>query len=346
MTMFETFTVPKWQHKSPDVRREAVEQLDAQDVLLELIHTDPDAGVQAAALARITDPVALDTLLDSLSGDLQQQARTQRLRQLLPAEDGLAAIRDDALLVRIANLTDDATLADRAIECVSSEDLRMDLACRHPVAKVRLNAALGIKNLERLNELMLLARGHDKAVYRHCQAILEEHEAAQKAAQEQLAKVAQLVERAAKLAESISSLDAASSHKMLSYQWQAVAAAASPQQSEQFHNDMARCESQLAQLAKESAQTLAARNDAIARASAARVMQQAIFDELEQMGQSVAPPRDSASIQAFEARLDDIATRWQGEQVTVKASLEHAGVFVFRLELLRSMLRALPKRNP
>ena len=343
MSMFETFTAPKWQHKSPDVRREAIEQLDAQDVLLELINTDPDAGVQAAALARITDPVALDTLLDSLSGDLQQQARTQRLRQLLPEEDGLAAIRDDALLVRIASLTDDATLADRAIECVTSEDLRMDIACHHPVARVRLNAALGIKNLERLNELMVLARGHDKAVYRHCQAILEEHEAAQRSAREQQEKIFQLVERAAKLADSISSLDAASNHKMLSYQWQTVAAAASPQESEQFHNDMARCENQLAQLAKESAQALAARNEAIARASAARVTQQAIFDELEQMGQSVVAPGDSASIQAFEARLNDIEARWQGEQATVKASSEHAGVFVFRLELLRSMVGTAKK---
>ncbi len=343
MSMFETFSAPKWQSKNPDMRREAVEQLDAQDVLLELTNTDPDAGVQAAALARITDPATLDTLVDSLSGDLQQQAKTQRLQQLLPTEDGLAAIRDDALLVRIASLTDDATLADRAIECVTSEDLRMDIACHHPVTRVRLSAAQGIKNLERLNELMLLARGHDKAVYRHCQAILEEHEAAQQAAKDQREKVAQLVERAAKLVKAVTSLDDASSHKMLSYQWQSVAAAASAQQSEQFLNDMARCESQLAQLAKDSAQALAARNEAIARTSAARAAQQAIFDELEQLESGVEVPGDSAAIQPFTARLDDVEARWRGEQATVKASSEQAGVFVFRLEQLRSMLSTAKK---
>ena len=262
MSMFETFTAPKWQHKNPEVRMEAVEQLDDPDVLLQLVEADPDPQVQAAALARITDASALDMLVDRLTGDLQLQAKAQYLQQLLPSTDDLETISDDSLLLRIANLASDAALASRAIDRISSEDLRQDIACNHPVARIRLQAALGIKSLERLDELRLLARGHDKAVYRHCQSVLEEHEAAQQTASEQQAKVARLVEKAAQLAGSISSLDAANTHKMLAYQWQAVATAASPQQTEQFQADMAKCESRLGELAKESAQALAARNEA------------------------------------------------------------------------------------
>ena len=89
MTLFDSLNRPKWQHKDPEVRRNAVGELDDQDVLFELAKTDTDSTVQARALSRITSPDTLDTLIDTLPGALQQQARNQRLRNCCPTRTGL-----------------------------------------------------------------------------------------------------------------------------------------------------------------------------------------------------------------------------------------------------------------
>ncbi len=52
MSMLDSLNRPKWQHKDPEVRRNAVDQLDDQDLLLDLVKTDSDLTVQASALSR------------------------------------------------------------------------------------------------------------------------------------------------------------------------------------------------------------------------------------------------------------------------------------------------------
>ena len=99
MSLFDSLTGPKWQHSDPQVRKDAIEQLDDPDILLGLVASDPEPTVQAAALARISDADTLDRLIETLPQPLRQQARSQRLRQLLPSTAGLAGIEDDATLV-------------------------------------------------------------------------------------------------------------------------------------------------------------------------------------------------------------------------------------------------------
>ena len=122
MSMFDSINKPQWQHHNPEVRKAAIEQLDDLAVLIDLVNADPDPEVRAQALSRITDDNTLDELADSLTQGLQQQARAQRLQQLLPDASQLPAISDDAILTRIASLTDEQLQQEVPSPCT----------CAHP----------------------------------------------------------------------------------------------------------------------------------------------------------------------------------------------------------------------
>ena len=248
MTLFDSLNRPKWQHKDPEVRRNVIDELDDQDVLIELAKTDTDSTVQARALSRITSPETLDTLIDTLPGALQQQARNQRLQQLLPDPDRLASIDDDAILVKIAGLTDDPELLAASIAQVSNNETRLDIASNHSLAKVRLHAARGIQDIELLDKLIHHARGHDKAVYRHCKTLLDEHHSVQRLEAERKEKIQQLAQKAKELARTVDSPEYKGRYQVLDQQWQAVKDWAKPTQKKQIQHDLDICSDRLSHL--------------------------------------------------------------------------------------------------
>ncbi|MEE8496433.1 MAG: hypothetical protein V3S21_08140, partial [Xanthomonadales bacterium] len=248
MSLFDSLNRPKWQHKDPQVRRNAVDQLDDQEVLFELVKMDADSTVQAKALSRITSPDTLDTLIDTLSGALQQLARARRLAQLLPNPDRLATINDDVILVRIADLTDDPELLVAAIAQVRNKELRLDVASNHTLAKVRLLAAQGIQDFELLDKLMHRARGHDKAVYRHCKTLLDGHHSVQRAEAERREKILQLTQQVKELAKAVDSPEYKGRYQLLEQQWQTVKNWAIPAQNKQIQHDLAVCSDRLSRL--------------------------------------------------------------------------------------------------
>jgi hypothetical protein len=205
MSMFDSINKPQWQHRNPEVRKAAVDQLDDQVVLIELLNTDPDPDVRAHALSRITDDDTLEELADTLPQPLQQQARSQRLQQLLPDAGNLPSIKDDTLLIRIASLTDDPELIAASIGQVSNLDVRMELAGNHPAAKVRLCAVQGIKEIDLLQQLLHHAKHKDKAVYRYCKEQVDKHHSAERAEAELQSRIRQLMESAAELSEGVDS---------------------------------------------------------------------------------------------------------------------------------------------
>ena len=133
MRLFDSINRPQWQHSNPDIRKAAIDELDDQAVLVELVNTDSDPGVRAHALSRVSDSDKLDELADTLSQPLREQARSQRLNQLLEDPAKLASIEDDAVLVRIASLSEGSELIGAAMGRVFSSEVRMDVAGNHPV---------------------------------------------------------------------------------------------------------------------------------------------------------------------------------------------------------------------
>jgi len=334
MPLFDSLNRPKWQHKDPAVRRNAVDQLDDQDVLLELVKTDGDSTVQASALSRITSPDTLDTLIDTLPGTLQQQARTQRLQQLLPDPDRLATISDDLILVKIAGLTDDQELLAAAIAQLKNDEFRLDIASSHALAKVRLHAAQGIQDIELLDKLIHHARGHDKAVYRHCKTLLDEHHSEQRIEAERKEKILQLAQKTKELSRAVDSPEYKGRYQLLEQQWRTVKDWAEPAQKKQIQHDLSICSDRLSLLsdvraADEQRQTeLTDANQAF----------QLILVELKQIDETTSAPGDLAAITQLAGVLDDIEKRWQAAIEITPCSPEQSRAFRKHLKRWRSLL--------
>ena len=344
MSLFDSFTVPKWQHSDPQVRKQAIEQLVDEEVLLELVKSDPAATVQSAALSRINNPATLDALIETLPPALQPQARSQRLRQLLPQADHLAQIDDDTTLLRIASLTDRDELAAAAVAQISDIEIRMQAAKHHPLAKVRLTAARGVRDIGLLHELMLAARDHDRGVYRHCKKLVDEHNALQQLEAEQQEKIRQLGQQIKELAESFNSLDQQSHYQGLKLQWQAINPLASPGQRESVQGDFALCAGRLASL---SASKAAAEQTEAERVNASQEFQ-AVIDELEQIDGGAETPQDNAAIQQLNLALDGLQQRWQAAMAVTKAAPGQEASFKDLMERWRLLLitaRGLPGKT-
>lgn len=332
MSLLDSLTSPKWQHSNPEVRKSAIAQLDDPAVLLELVKTDPDVTVQGAALSRISDPDTLDDLITSLPPVLQSLARAQRLQQLLPAPDRLDAISDDAVLVRIASLSDEPELMTSAIERIRSLEIRMDLACNHPVAQARLGAAQGITDINLLGELMQRSRGHDKGVYRHCKALVDEHHARQQAETQRHENILHLVEQARELSVAADTPDYETRYRALEQQWRLVVADAGQQ--EQFQNHLAVCTERLHHLAE----ARSAEEQAKAEREVASQLINGIIIELEQIDETATVPLERAAITQLNGVLDDIEERFQAAQKICKSSVQQALAYRKHTEHWRSLL--------
>lgn len=242
MPMFDSLKNPKWQHSKPEVRMAAIDELDDQAILIELVSNDPDDSVRAHALKRVSDGVELDKLVETLpSGPLQNQARTQRLNQLLPDSSQIGSLKDDALLVRIASLAVDEGQVSSAIDQIESPQVRLDLASNHAVARVRLRAAQGIKDQDLLRELMQQARHKDKAVFRYCKDLLDQQHATEKAEAENRAKIEQLMEDAGALSRAVDSPEYSVRYQTLRHRWGQLSEHANSEQVTRVEGDLDAC---------------------------------------------------------------------------------------------------------
>ena len=339
MTLLDSFGHPKWQHKNPDVRITGIDSLDDPNLLLEIVKTDADPRVQARALARIKNPDTLDELIGTLPPVLQKQARSQRLLQLLPDAGQLNSIGDDRVLVRIAGLTDEPELITTAVNQIKSNEIRIDVACNHPRSNVRLNAALGISDIELLSKLMQKVRGRDKAVYRHCKTLVDEHHAELRTEAERQEKILQLTLKTKELAKAVDSPDYKGRYQLLNQQWQALSEYAGSGRKEEVQKNLATCADRLqrqfkARLADEQKQT--------EQAGAGQEFQ-AIIGELEQFDTMVSLPGDAVTIAQANKALDNIESRWQVAEKIILPSPEQTQNLGKYLKRWRSILKTSQK---
>jgi hypothetical protein len=95
---------PRWKHKNPQVRKQALLVLDksrqdSQAILLEVAKTDPELFIRRFAIKRLTDIDALQALRQTAPRDEIYQEATWRLCRLLSAEEGEAS--DEQIKVRL-----------------------------------------------------------------------------------------------------------------------------------------------------------------------------------------------------------------------------------------------------
>ena len=246
---------PKWQHKDPAVRKQAVGTLTDEKILVQIANQDTDIGVRLLALSKIQSAQNLAAFLVCEQNDMRQQAQQQHLATLLPNQniDDLANISRDNDLVSIATYTQDDALRLAAINKLNDESIRLDIACNNPVAKVRLAAAQGIQKTEALNTLMQIAQGKDKALYRFCKEQLGASKAIEDAAKQLQENITTAIATATQLAKSSYSPEYNGRLQLVKQNWAALSEQ-DLQQQQAFNTALVKCEDTLsAHIAEEKA---------------------------------------------------------------------------------------------
>ncbi len=246
---------PKWQHKDPEVRKQALSNLTDENIFIQIVNQDNDKSVRLLALSKIQSKKNLAAFLVCDQADLRQQAQQQHLAQLLPNQsiNDLASISSDNDLVCIASYTQDDEIRLEAINKITDESIRLDIACNNPVAKVRLAAAQGIDNSDALNTLMNIAQGKDKALYRFCKDKLSASKAVEVSAKQLQEKISNALASAEHLAKSAYSPEYNGRLQLLKQNWAAFSDINASQQ-QTFDAALSQCEATLAaHLAEEKA---------------------------------------------------------------------------------------------
>jgi hypothetical protein len=306
MSLFESISKSGWEHSNPEVRMAAIDKLEDPAVLLELVMNDPESDVRSRALARITEAGQLDDLADSLTGELQAQARKQRLDQLLPDITALPLVSDESQLLRIASLADDPELIRGAIGRIHNPDVLMDTAVSHLVARVRLCAAQGITDSAQLQELMGRVKHKDKSVYRHCKDLLDERHASERAEAELQDRISQLAEDAAKLASGADTPEYTARYQTLQHRWEELRQHSSKKQCAGIDDNLEIC---------------LGRIDALNRIQAADQKQQELSDEARNTFREIIEKleatdplgtiaEDSEGIRALHDSINHMEERW------------------------------------
>jgi len=308
MSLLEPFSKPRWQHHKPEVRLAAIEELDDPAVLLEVVQTDEDPTVRARALARIDAGETLDRLIEespsTLPGELRQQARAQRLGQILNADGTLPDNADDAVLLRITHLADDADLIHAAVGLMADLQLRLDIAASHPVARARLSAAQSIDDIDLLQSLIQQTRHKDKAVFRHCRERVDQHLAEQRAEEERRQKLDRLAEEVAELRVATDSPNYRARYLSLAQRWTELRDYAAMEELERIQADLDTCAKRVEQKVAEQ-ESEQRKQELIAEAGLTFVDLLAELDALDPV--ALATP-DSAG--ALELQLNSIEERW------------------------------------
>jgi len=238
---------PKWQHKDPAVRKQAINNLTDEKVLVQIANQDADKSVCLLALSKIQSKQNLAAFLVCEQNDLRQQAQQQHLAQLLPNQsiNDLATISSDNELVCIASYTQDDDIRLAAINKINDESIRLDIACNNPISKVRLAAAQGIVKTAALNTLMHVAQGKDKALYRFCKDKLNASKAIEDNAKLLQQKINSTITHAEQLAKGAYSPEYNGRLQLLKQNWAALSQQ-DLQQQQTFNTALVKCEDTLA----------------------------------------------------------------------------------------------------
>ena len=117
---------PKWQHKDPDIRREAVateQDPELSDALGAICREDPDAGVREAAARRLEDLDALSEALRAETDPVVGRCLQGRLRQLTASASGNRA--DLGQRLKVVEATEDRELLEAVASSAPEDALRL-----------------------------------------------------------------------------------------------------------------------------------------------------------------------------------------------------------------------------
>jgi len=186
MTLKRHLFKPKWQHKDPEVRRDAVATLDDPELLDSLFTIclkDEDPGVRMAALRRVADLGVLQAALESEQDQEARKLVMARLRQLAASTAGVRpslesrtavvrASQDRELLEAVAGQAPEPELRKLALSKIDRQGFLGDRASRDPDPGLRRVAAAAITQRSTLQRVIEETRRTDKELHQELAARL------------------------------------------------------------------------------------------------------------------------------------------------------------------------------
>jgi hypothetical protein len=176
MALLDRFFKPKWQHPNPQVRKQALQTLDAKDpVLLQLAREDEDPGLRRAALGRLNDLQLMQQIAREDNEAGVREYAQARFRKLMLGNDSdspgleqrldlLKQVTSAELVEYIAAHAAEAELRLQALCKVQTPSLFADLAIADPAAKVRTAALERVEDPADLERIARQARNRDKRI--------------------------------------------------------------------------------------------------------------------------------------------------------------------------------------
>ena len=182
------FNKPQWQHKNPEVRKQALAELSAEELdaaLPELARSDPAPEVRLEAVERLRSLEALRSIhLEDGDASVRDGA-SRRLRDLLTGkaqdapslEERLQIVHDmddDALSEFLARYAPDEEVRDAALEHVQRQRVLGEVASHDDSAGLRLKALQRISQESVLERVLRETRKKDKHASRKAEEMLDE----------------------------------------------------------------------------------------------------------------------------------------------------------------------------
>jgi len=233
---------PKWQHRDPEVRRQAIKALepDETEILCQIVREDESPDIRRLALRRLVDLDLLQQLSkedgDSQTCQLAQSCLSELLagtRKTSPAlnvrMDFIARHPETGLLEFVALNGVETELRRSAQDRITEQTMLRNFAVNDAVVANRQAALERITDTSILEAVIRQTRKHDKQIHRQSQARLDAiHEAQERPARikaecEQICTALEAMTHGGKWQEALDKLPS------LVDRWQAIADEAGPE---------------------------------------------------------------------------------------------------------------------
>jgi len=180
MKLFQNLFKPKWKHKDPSIRKQAIIELDKDDsqtILQEIVNLDENIEIQQLALKRINDLSFIHQIAQSTKTAKVKELASKMVGQILSGENKsalddqqkiakLQQINDQKLYEYIAENSKTTALRKSAIENISREALLGSLAISDNGADIRQIAANKLSQKSTLERVYRATKTRDKSVSR------------------------------------------------------------------------------------------------------------------------------------------------------------------------------------
>jgi hypothetical protein len=310
--MLASFFKPKWQHKDPKVRIQAINTLGGESVeLIKLAQTDPDMEVRMEAVVRLTHLPTLIQLGHS-AGSLGERAK-QRVIGLAATDarhDALLAdvfvwLNNPALIRSIArDATRGAKLRKHALEQLDDQDLLFDIAQADPSKDIQFLVASRLTDLEKIKQLDKLHGKGNKRLRQFLKDRLDQEQTKQHIQQQ----IENLCVDAASLGQKGSWGQEKTRTRILQQSWQKHAASATSEQSARFQAAL-----------DDFQQRLASFEDVESRVAPIRAARQDVLKAAERQLSQLETSPESFTLTALDTELDSLKRLW-AQQAELPAS--------------------------